>query len=124
MFVRAWADAGEHDARAVRGGVGHGETLRRFARRDHRHLGGPYAALAAELRSWIDSVGCMGEMVSFASNGDTASGYLAVPTSGSGPGVLVLQEWWGLVPQIKRTCDRLAAEGFVALAPDLYRGDI
>lgn len=65
----------------------------------------------------------MGETVSFASNGDTASGYLAVPDSGSGPGLLVVQEWWGLVPQIKRTCDRLAAEGFVALAPDLYRGD-
>ncbi|MDQ1698546.1 MAG: carboxymethylenebutenolidase [Frankiaceae bacterium] len=65
----------------------------------------------------------MGETVSFASNGDTASGYLAVPDSGSGPGLLVVQEWWGLVPQIKRTCDRLAALGFVALAPDLYHGD-
>ena len=65
----------------------------------------------------------MGETVSFASNGDTAAGYLAVPDSGSGPGLLVVQEWWGLVPQIKRTCDRLAAEGFVALAPDLYHGD-
>jgi carboxymethylenebutenolidase len=66
----------------------------------------------------------MGDTVSFASNGDTASGYLALPASGSGPGVLVMQEWWGLVPQIKAVCDRLATEGFVALAPDLYRGDI
>jgi carboxymethylenebutenolidase len=66
----------------------------------------------------------MAEMVSFASNGDHADGYLAVPESGSGPGVLVLQEWWGLVPQLKRVADRLAAEGFVALAPDLYHGDI
>lgn len=66
----------------------------------------------------------MAEMVSFASNGDTARGYLALPATGSGPGVLVLQEWWGLVPQIKRVCDRLADEGFVALAPDLFRGDI
>jgi len=65
----------------------------------------------------------MGETVSFASNGDNASGYLAVPESGSGPGLLVVQEWWGLVPQIKRTADRLAAQGFVALAPDLYHGD-
>jgi len=65
----------------------------------------------------------MAETVSFASNGDTASGYLAVPDSGSGPGVLVVQEWWGLVPQIKRVCGRLAAEGFVALAPDLYHGE-
>jgi carboxymethylenebutenolidase len=66
----------------------------------------------------------MGETVTFASNGDRADGYLAVPDSGTGPGVLVVQEWWGLVPQIKRTCDRLAAAGFVALAPDLYRGDM
>ena len=65
----------------------------------------------------------MGETVEFRSNGDTASGYLAVPASGSGPGLLVVQEWWGLVPQIKRTADRLAEAGFVALAPDLYRGD-
>src|SRR4051794_35419312 len=65
----------------------------------------------------------MGETVEFHSNGDTASGYLAVPASGGGPGLLVVQEWWGLVPQIKRTADRLADEGFVALAPDLYRGD-
>jgi carboxymethylenebutenolidase len=66
----------------------------------------------------------MGETVSFKSNGDEASGYLAVPSSGKGPGLLVIQEWWGLVPQIKATCDRLAEEGFVALAPDLYHGDI
>jgi carboxymethylenebutenolidase len=66
----------------------------------------------------------MGETISFASNGDTAEGYLALPASGAGPGVMVVQEWWGLVPQIKRVCDRLAAEGFVALAPDLFRGDI
>jgi carboxymethylenebutenolidase len=66
----------------------------------------------------------MGDMVSFASNGDTAQGYLATPASGSGLGVLVVQEWWGLVPQIKNVCDRLAGEGFVALAPDLYHGDI
>src|SRR4051812_191258 len=66
----------------------------------------------------------MGSQVEFRSNGDTASGYLAVPESDSGPGLLVIQEWWGLVPQIKETCDRLAGEGFVALAPDLYHGDI
>ena len=66
----------------------------------------------------------MGETVEFRSNGDNASGYLAVPSSGFGPGLLVIQEWWGLVPQIKRTADRLAEEGFVALAPDLYHGEI
>jgi len=66
----------------------------------------------------------MGDMVSFASNGDSAQGYLAIPESGTGLGVLVVQEWWGLVPHIKRVCDRLATEGFVALAPDLYHGEI
>lgn len=66
----------------------------------------------------------MGETVEFASNGSTASGYLARPESGSGPGLLVLQEWWGLNPQIKGVADRMAGEGFVALAPDLYRGEL
>jgi carboxymethylenebutenolidase len=66
----------------------------------------------------------MAETVSFPSNGNTASGHLAVPSSGSGPGVIVIQEWWGLNPQIKRTADRLAEEGFVALAPDLYHGEL
>ena len=64
----------------------------------------------------------MGENVTFASNGDSAEGYLAVPASGSGPGVIVIQEWWGLVPHICDLADRFAAEGFVALAPDLYHG--
>jgi carboxymethylenebutenolidase len=49
-------------------------------------------------------------------------GYLAVPAAGHGPGVVVIQEWWGLVDHIRDVCDRLAREGFVALAPDLYRG--
>jgi carboxymethylenebutenolidase len=64
----------------------------------------------------------VGEMVKFAANGREADGYLAVPASGSGPGVVIIQEWWGLVPHIKTVCDRLAGEGFVALAPDLYHG--
>lgn len=62
------------------------------------------------------------EMVEFPSNGGTAQGYLATPESGSGPGVVVIQEWWGLVPHIQQVCDRFAAEGFVALAPDLFHG--
>src|SRR4051812_43028689 len=65
----------------------------------------------------------MGEMVQFPSNGDTGSGYLARPETGAGLGLLVIQEWWGLVPHIKDVCDRFAAEGFTALAPDLYRGE-
>jgi carboxymethylenebutenolidase len=64
----------------------------------------------------------MGEMVAFPSNGTQSEGYLAVPASGSGRGVLVIQEWWGLNDQIKGIAERLATEGFVALAPDLYRG--
>jgi len=66
----------------------------------------------------------MGDMVEFKSNGDTARGYLALPAAGSGPGVIVVQEWWGLNPQIKGVADQLAADGFVALAPDLYRGEL
>lgn len=50
-------------------------------------------------------------------------GYLAKPASGRGPGVLVIQEWWGLVDHVRDLCDRFAREGFVALAPDLYRGE-
>jgi carboxymethylenebutenolidase len=64
----------------------------------------------------------MGKMVQFPSNGGNTSGYLATPSSGKGPGVLVIQEWWGLVDHIKRVCDRFAAEGFSALAPDMYHG--
>ena len=65
-----------------------------------------------------------GTMVEFPANETTAGGYLAVQDGGRGPGVVVLQEWWGLVPQIKGVCDRLASEGFVALAPDLYHGEM
>ena len=61
-------------------------------------------------------------MISFPTNGTTGSGYLATPTSGSGPGVIVIQEWWGLVDHIKELADRFAAAGFVALAPDMYDG--
>ncbi len=63
-----------------------------------------------------------GNMITFPSNGSNAQGYLAVPDSGKGPGVIVIQEWWGLVDHIKDVCNRFAAEGFTALAPDLYDG--
>ena len=63
----------------------------------------------------------MGEMVEFKSNGGTCTGYLA---GTSGPGVIVIQEWWGLVPHITDIADRFAAEGFVALAPDMYHGEM
>jgi carboxymethylenebutenolidase len=63
-----------------------------------------------------------GKMAEFPANGTKATGYLATPAGGKGPGVLVIQEWWGLVGHIKKVCDRLAAEGFTALAPDMYHG--
>ncbi|NUP75699.1 MAG: dienelactone hydrolase family protein [Sinomonas sp.] len=62
--------------------------------------------------------------VTFPSAGREAHGYLARPESGSGPGVIVIQEWWGLVDHIRDVADRLAAEGFVALAPDLFGGRV
>lgn len=64
----------------------------------------------------------MGEMVQFPFAEGNTGGYLATPKQGSGPGVIVIQEWWGLVDHIKDVCDRFAEEGFVALAPDLYHG--
>jgi carboxymethylenebutenolidase len=66
----------------------------------------------------------MAEIIEFPCNGTTASGYLATPSAGSGPGILVIQEWWGLDSGIKEMADRLAAAGFVALAPDLYHGEL
>ncbi len=66
----------------------------------------------------------MSETVEFASNGSTASGHLVLPPSGTGAGVLVIQEWWGLDSGIKEMANRLGAAGFVALAPDLYHGEL
>ncbi len=65
----------------------------------------------------------MGETVEFSSNGGSAEGYLARPAGGRGPGVVVIQEWWGLVPHIRDVADRFAGAGFVALAPDLFHGE-
>ncbi|MEV7085950.1 dienelactone hydrolase family protein [Streptomyces sp. NPDC093085] len=62
--------------------------------------------------------------VTFPSAGTTAYGYLAVPPAGEGPGVIVIQEWWGLTAHIKDIADRLARAGYVALAPDLYGGEV
>jgi carboxymethylenebutenolidase len=65
----------------------------------------------------------MGEMVSYRSNGGSSEGYLALPAGGeASPAVIVIQEWWGLVPHITSVADRFADAGFVALAPDLYHG--
>src|SRR4051794_41279933 len=64
----------------------------------------------------------MGQRIEFPSNGHTCQGYFAAPSSGQGPAVVVIQEWWGLVPHIEDVTNRFAAEGFCALAPDLYHG--
>ena len=64
-----------------------------------------------------------GTTVDFPADGRGARGYLSLPPGGTGPGVLVLQEWWGLVDHVLDVADRFAAEGFVALAPDLYHGE-
>jgi carboxymethylenebutenolidase len=67
----------------------------------------------------------MGKTISFArTNGGTAQGYLSEAKDAKAPGVVVIQEWWGLQGQIKETCDRFAAAGFTALAPDLYGGKV
>ena len=62
------------------------------------------------------------QMIAFDANGSQAPGYIATPDGAAGPGVLVLHAWWGLTEPFRQTCDRLAEAGFVALAPDLYRG--
>jgi carboxymethylenebutenolidase len=62
--------------------------------------------------------------VTFPSNGNEAHGYLAKPASGSGPGLVVIQEWWGLDEHMADIVDRFAAEGFVTLAPDLFGGTV
>jgi carboxymethylenebutenolidase len=64
----------------------------------------------------------MGEMVSFASNGGTSEGYLAVPENPNGSGVIVIQEWWGLVGHVQNVAERFAAQGYLTLAPDLFHG--
>ena len=64
-----------------------------------------------------------GKMIEFPANGRTTAGYLALPAQ-PGPGLILIQEWWGLVDHIRDLADRFAAEGFVVLAPDLFHGDM
>jgi carboxymethylenebutenolidase len=65
----------------------------------------------------------IGEMITFPNDHTNVSGYLAKPqAAGRYPAVIVIQEWWGLVPHIKELADRFAGEGYLALAPDLYHG--
>jgi carboxymethylenebutenolidase len=65
------------------------------------------------------------ESIEFAGNGEAVHGFLAFPDgNGPFPGVIVVQEWWGLDDHIKDVAQRFAGEGFVALAPDLYHGKV
>ena len=64
----------------------------------------------------------MAERVQFPTDAGPCDGYLALPEGASGPAVVVIQEWWGLVPHIEDVTRRFAGEGFLALAPDLYHG--
>lgn len=64
----------------------------------------------------------MGQRIEFPSNQHTCQGYFAAPKSGKGAAVVVIQEWWGLVPHIEDLVERFAKEGFAAVAPDLYHG--
>jgi len=68
----------------------------------------------------------MGENIQFTTpDGDQAPAYLARPAAGdSAPGIIVIQEWWGVNDQIKKTADRFAEQGYRALVPDLYRGKV
>jgi carboxymethylenebutenolidase len=61
--------------------------------------------------------------IEFPTSTGTSPGYLAVPAGERGLATIVLQEWWGVDEHIRSICDRLAAEGFFALAPDLFRGE-
>ena len=68
----------------------------------------------------------MGELIQIKRpDGKTCPGYLAKPAKGDKtPAVVVIQEWWGMNPQIKKTADRFAQAGYRALVPDLYRGKV
>lgn len=60
-------------------------------------------------------------LIEFPINAHGAPGYLAQPANGQAhPGIVVIQEWWGLVPHIKDVAERFAREGFVALAPSIW----
>jgi carboxymethylenebutenolidase len=82
----------------------------------HRHSAGPLSGT---------ETAAMGTRISFTRpDGKTGDGYLAKSAKANAPGVVVIQEWWGLQDQIKGICDRFALAGYDALAPDLYAGTV
>jgi carboxymethylenebutenolidase len=89
---------------------------------EHDHGSAPAAASADAPGG---SAAHQGQTINFVSSPGKGSGYLAVPsTKGKHPAIVVIQEWWGVDDWIKEQADRLAAAGYVALAPDLYRGQV
>jgi carboxymethylenebutenolidase len=70
------------------------------------------------------ATGAQGEMITFRANDETVRAYLVKPTDRGAPGIVVIQEWWGLNDQIRGVVDRFAALGYAAIAPDLYRGKV
>lgn len=72
-----------------------------------------------------EAVKLVSQAVQFEANGKPAPGYLAYPEGKTNlPGVVVIQEWWGLDAHIKSVVELMARNGFAALAPDLYRGEV
>lgn len=65
-----------------------------------------------------------GETLNFSTGGGDTTAYVAKPETPNGKAVIIIQEWWGLNPHVKDIADRYAAEGFIAVAPDLYRGKL
>src|SRR5947209_3029768 len=86
-------------------------ALRRGRERSQRRRG-PSQPLGALRDGPLGRVTGMGEQVEFASNGGSAAGYLATAKEGAGPGVVVVQEWWGLDSYITGVADELSQEGF------------
>src|SRR5262249_24772896 len=107
---------------ARRGGVASFVQIA-LGRRGDRSIVRASGMLRASHRRVVVTQERAGRDIEFASNGDRGRRYPALPPSGRGAGVLVIQEWWGLVDHIRSVCDRLARDSFVALAPDLYRGE-
>src|SRR5947208_17163373 len=84
---------------------------------------GQNSCRSARLKKSLEDL--MGTSISFKRpDGKDASGYLVNAERGNAPGVVVIQEWWGLSEQIKGLCDRFALAGFDVLAPDLYHGKV
>jgi len=87
----------------------------------------PYIARSEDMPAGQHSngYGILAGFVSYRGDDSGLDGFLAEPNDGrSHPGVVLIQEWWGIEPHIKELAERLAGEGYVVLAPDLYHGEV